>query len=200
MKKREFLSALSARLSGLPTEDIERYTEFYTESIDDRIEEGMSEEEAVADLGSLDEITEQILRETPLPTLLKEKLKPKQSLRGWQIALIVIGSPLWIAAGVICLSLLLVLFVLLWALVIVVYAVFAGFVASAMAAGAAGVLSAVYGNATVALFCFGAALILAGLSILLFLASVGATKGVVRLCGKLLLSIKSIFVRKENVQ
>jgi len=38
MDKKEFLSELEKRLQGLPKADIEERLEFYSESIDDRVE------------------------------------------------------------------------------------------------------------------------------------------------------------------
>ena len=48
MNKTEFLNELKDGLSGLPREDVEERLSFYGEMIDDRVEEGMTEEEAVA--------------------------------------------------------------------------------------------------------------------------------------------------------
>ena len=45
MTKNEFISRLRARLSGLPKDEIRERLAFYGEMIDDRIEEGLSEEE-----------------------------------------------------------------------------------------------------------------------------------------------------------
>ena len=50
MNKTEFVNQLSAGLMGLSQEDIKRSVDFYAEMIDDRIEDGMPEEEAVAAL------------------------------------------------------------------------------------------------------------------------------------------------------
>ena len=49
MNKVEFLEQLRRGLNGLPQEEIEERVTFYSEMIDDRIEEGFSEEEAVED-------------------------------------------------------------------------------------------------------------------------------------------------------
>ena len=95
MNKEQFLLDLASALAGLPEEDIEKSLEYYSEMIDDRIEEGLSDEEAVADLGSIEEIRAQIIKDTPLPKLIKEKVKPKRSLSGLEITLIIIGSPIW---------------------------------------------------------------------------------------------------------
>ena len=48
MGKQEFLAQLRKGLQGLPQEDIEERLTFYSEMIDDRMEEGLSEEEAVS--------------------------------------------------------------------------------------------------------------------------------------------------------
>ena len=96
MNKNEFLTTLRERLNGLPEEDIIKSMDFYGEMIDDRVEDGMSEEEAVAALGSIEEILSQILSEVSLPKLVKEKVKPKRALKVWEIVLLILGAPLWI--------------------------------------------------------------------------------------------------------
>lgn len=44
MTKREFTVRLGSMLSGLPKRDIDERISFYCEMIDDKIEDGMSEE------------------------------------------------------------------------------------------------------------------------------------------------------------
>ena len=60
MNKSEFLSELRTRLKGLPQNEIEERLSFYGEAIDDRIEEGVPEEDAVLEIGSIDDIVAQI--------------------------------------------------------------------------------------------------------------------------------------------
>ena len=59
MTKLEFLSALGKGLSGLPQDEVEERLNFYSEMIDDRMEEGLPEEEAVAQIGAVDEIVDE---------------------------------------------------------------------------------------------------------------------------------------------
>ncbi|MBQ2191559.1 MAG: DUF1700 domain-containing protein, partial [Clostridia bacterium] len=73
MLKQEFLNALREGLNGLPEADIEERIAFYGEMIDDRIEEGLSEEEAVKEIGTVEEGVQQIVEETPLTRRVKEK-------------------------------------------------------------------------------------------------------------------------------
>ena len=103
MTKAEFNAALAARLSG---EELVRAMEYFDEIIADRMEDGMSEAEAVARLGDINEI----VREIPRPAPVKKKRS------GTLIALTAIGSPLWlplvIAALIVAAAVLLCLWVL----------------------------------------------------------------------------------------
>ena len=65
MTKQEFLSELERALGKLPHAEVEQALAFYDEAISDRMEDGLSEAEAVADLGPIDEIAAQIAAETP---------------------------------------------------------------------------------------------------------------------------------------
>ena len=94
MNKIQFLMVLQDRLCGLPQEDIEERLNFYGEMIDDRVEEGLSEEEAVADVGDVDQIVDQILQEVLLIKIVKEKITPKRKLKVLEIILLSLGSPI----------------------------------------------------------------------------------------------------------
>ena len=61
MNKEEYLGAIRGRISAMPADDINRFMDYYSEMIDDRMEDGLSEDEAVADMGSPDAAVEQIL-------------------------------------------------------------------------------------------------------------------------------------------
>lgn len=65
MKKQEFLTALWKQLSDLPNDDVERSLDYYSEMIDDRMEAGMSEEDAVAEIGSVEDVAKQIAADAP---------------------------------------------------------------------------------------------------------------------------------------
>ena len=59
MNKQQFLDALKKELCGLSQDDIQESLDFYSEMIDDHIEEGLSEEEAVASIGHPKEIAKE---------------------------------------------------------------------------------------------------------------------------------------------
>ena len=50
MNKQQFTDRLKRKLSDLPASEINDRVAFYSEMIDDKIEEGFSEEDAVADV------------------------------------------------------------------------------------------------------------------------------------------------------
>ncbi|MBQ7343995.1 MAG: DUF1700 domain-containing protein [Clostridia bacterium] len=60
MNKYEFLAAIRQGLDGIDKNNIDRSLDYYREMIDDRIDEGLTEEEAVAALGSVDGIVAEI--------------------------------------------------------------------------------------------------------------------------------------------
>jgi len=119
MKKEKFLSELRSKLKGLPKDDLESRISFYEEAINDRISCGKSEEEAVADLGSIDQIVEEIADQTPYFTLVKEKNKLRKKLSVATIILLILGFPLWFPLAITGLVLILVLYLVIWILVLV---------------------------------------------------------------------------------
>lgn len=66
MNKAEFLHEIEKRIVALPEEERWRSIDFFSEMIDERLEEGVSEDEAVASIGSPDEVAENILQEVPV--------------------------------------------------------------------------------------------------------------------------------------
>lgn len=196
MNKREFLAALGASLEGMPSEDVSKTLDYYSEMLDDCIENGATEEQAVASMGSIDGIVSQILMDTPLPKLIKEKAKKRRSPKAWEVVLIIIGSPLWAPLLLAAVAIVLALYVVLWALVISLWAI-------TVALGIVGIaviptsffISG--GNAFSTIFTCGAGITAIGLSILLFLASRAATLGAVRLVKAIVLRIKTRVISKE---
>lgn len=67
MTRAQFLNDLYRRLSALSQEQAEQHLTYYAEMLADRMEEGMSEEEAVASMEPLDVITQRILQDEGLP-------------------------------------------------------------------------------------------------------------------------------------
>lgn len=199
MKKLEFILSLNDKLSGLPKNEIEERINFYVEMIEDRMEEGLSEEEAVAAVGSIDEIAEQIVADIPLSKIAKERIKPKRELKTWEIVLLVLGFPLWFPLLIAAVSVVFSIYAVLWSVIITLWSAFAALIGSAIAVGvfAIGIVVAFNAKALAGIALIGASLVLAGLSILFFFGCTAATKGLVLLTKKIAMVIKNSFIKKE---
>ena len=205
MNKSEFLAELRSRLVGLPQNEIEERLSFYGEMIDDRVEEGATEEDAVAGIGSIDEIVAQILEDVPLWSIVKEKVKKKRektekkrrSLKAWEIVLIVLGFPVWLPLLIAAFAVILSLYLTLWALVISIWAVFVSLAACGLAGIIAGALYAILVKPIDGILLVAAGLVCSGLAIFAFIGCKAATKGTARLTKKMIFGIKHLFVGKD---
>lgn len=88
MNKETFLHQLRIRLSQLPKEETDKQLDYYSEIIDDMVEDGMCEEDAVSSFGDVNTVARKIMEQTPLKTLVQTTVKPK---KGWSTAAIVIA-------------------------------------------------------------------------------------------------------------
>ena len=198
MNKQQFLSELWERLAGLPAEDIGQSMDYYSEMIDDRMEEGLSEAEAVRAIGPVDEVVAQILMETPLPKLVKAKVRRKRSAPVGQIVLLILGSPIWLPLCIVALVIFLVCYLLLWVMVLVLYAVDLC-VAAVGLSGLLGAFVQVFGGRLAqGAFLLGSGLACAGLAVLLFFGFNLVAKGVFTLSKKMLRGLKACFIGKGD--
>ena len=172
--------------------------DYYAEIIDDQMEEGIPEADAVASLGSVATVAEQILLDMPLSKLVKARVKPKRRLRAWEIVLIAVGFPVWFPILAALAAVALSLYVVLWSVVISLYAVDVSLAACLFGGIGGGIVLFITGNPFSALFLLGAGLVCGGLSIFLFFGCKAATKGTVLLAKQMLLGVKKCFVRKER--
>ena len=179
MNKRAFLEALAAQLESLSEAERERSLAFYAEMIDDRVEGGATEEEAVATLGPVEEIAAEILGSAPVA--IGVQYRKRRKLRGWEIALLAIGSPVWLpllaAAAVVALALLIVI----WALVVSLWAAAASAVLSVPMSIVTNVTALFQGNMLRVAASISTACVAAGLAILLWFAGMRVTRGAARL-------------------
>lgn len=201
MNKSEFIAELKRRLSSLPQSDIEKYTDYYSEMIDDRIEDGLSEYEAVNDLGSIDSIISQILADAPgkqpaaVSSASAEPEKKKLSA-GWIILIAVLTSPIWLPAISSALSAAFAIIIAVFSVIIALYAVdFALFVCGIVSLGASAVEIYRF-NILSAAICFGLCLMLIGFSVLLFFGANWLAKQVIRFIRFIFRKINELFTKR----
>lgn len=198
MTKMEFVLLLHEKLPAVPKDEVEERLSFYVEMIEDRMEEGLSEEEAVAAVGSVEQIAAQILEEIPLGVIVKEKLRTKKQPKGWRVALLVLGVPVWLPLLIAAVAVTLSLYISLWAVAISLWAVFASLIAVGISGIAAGVGFMISGEGLSGAAMIGAGILCLGLGIFLFFGCKEASKGLCRLGGKTRNAIKGWFLGNKE--
>lgn len=193
MTKQEFLEILSCSLSALNQNDKEERLNFYAEMIEDRIEEGYSEEDAVKTVGDPEEIGAQIVSEYSNI----KKASTKRKLRTWEIVLLAVGSPVWVPLAIAAAAIVFTLYVVFWAVVGSIWA--APISLSAVGLAGLSILPIIYfiqGNLLGGIAIIGLGVFSAGLAIFAFYGCIKATKGGAILTQKTVLGIRSLFVGK----
>lgn len=175
MNKQEFLAAVRARIDTMPAQDIRRSIDYYAEMIDDRMEDGLSEAEAVAAMGSAEEIAAQILGEN-LPPPSPPPTPSKRSWRAWEIALLVLGFPLWFPLLLAGAGILLSLYAVLWSVILVLYAADLCLAAGALVGIVYAPVLFCTGQGAMGFLLLGGAFVLAGLTVLGFIGTTLAAK------------------------
>ena len=97
MTKIEFLAAVSVELGGLRPVDVREKLAFLSEMIDDRIDEGFSEAEAVLAMGSAASVAATILSDAPFAAIEDENGRIKKKRGPFGTVLLWVVSPLWVS-------------------------------------------------------------------------------------------------------
>lgn len=179
MTKQEYLDRLGALLSCLPSERVEESKSFYAEMIADRMEEGMSEEEAVAALESPGEAAEAILDELPAVPRAVAKTRRKSRTLLW--TLVIVGSPVWLSLGIGFAAVALAVYVAIWAMVAAIWIFTVALLALVPLWCLFAVWGVLAGNAPYAIVSVGVALMFAGFGLLCANGAWLASKQLVRL-------------------
>ncbi len=197
MNKTEFLTLLRKHLEGLEATDVESSVEYYAEMIDDRIEEGLDEESAVASVGTPEEAAKEILKNIPIVKLVKNKVKTSKKPSATVIILLILGAPLWIPLLISAFFVILSVYVSLWAIVSSLWSVPVSLGATAFAALLSAPACGIIGGIWFCLTYLGIGFILVSLSIFSGFGCVYATKGLAFLTKKAVLGLKYCFIKKE---
>ena len=194
MTKDEFLLSLRENLKGLPKDDIDERISFYEEMINDLIDDGKTEEEAIEEVGPVKKIVDEIASTTPFKTIVKEKLKNKRKISPLEIILLILGFPLWFPLTIILLVLSLVAYILIWVGVIVTCSVELGFIAF----GISGILKfLIYMfNGSFSLEALGIGLFCLGASILMYFVCKEVIKLTIKFTRFIYTKIKSTIIKR----
>ena len=171
MRKAEFLALLRQKLSILPKQEVDETLEYYSEMIDDYIESGYTPEQAVAQMGGVDNVAAQVLAGAQTPYS-GAPYAQKQQNNGLLIALLILGFPVWFPLLITAFCLVLTAAIALLTLAMVTpWSLVVSFGASAIALFAAAPAVLVGEGFAALALTVGAALILAALCILSTMAA-----------------------------
>ena len=164
MNKYEFLEDLQKKLSCLPKREMRDRVNFYSEMIDDRIEDGMSEEEAVLAVGGVAEISSQMAESGTVKEKERRRGEKHHSVLG--ITLLILGSPVWLSLLIAFFAVILSLYVSFWAIIISMWAVTVSLFVGAFGGLCLAAYTAIIGYGFTALSLVAAAFVCLGLSML----------------------------------
>lgn len=197
MNKSEFIARLGELLSSASEVDTAPSLDYYGEMIDDLVEDGMSEEEAIHSIGTPEEIAFEICPDAAFQKTTTEA-KPKRSLSATHIVLLIVGSPIWLSLLISAAAVVLSLYVSLWAIIISLCSVPISLAACALYGILSFVQSAVIGDIALGTIMLGGGIACTGLSILVFIGYNALTRGAAVLTKKSFIGIKSLFVKRRT--
>ena len=195
----EYLSALASGLSQLPEEERRKQISYYEELFADMKEEGLSEAEIAEKLGSPEKAAEEILKEQPLPALIKSRVRPRKGWTVLNVILLILGAPVWLPIALALMAVILAIYIVIWSVVVVLFCA----VLAILAAGIFGLFMAVFNLIPAsfsALLILGVSLICLGLIVPALWLAIAATKGICKLTGRIARWIRSFFIRKDGVR
>lgn len=196
MNKTEFVDALRRSLGKLPSYEVEQSIAFYSEMIDDRVEDGMSEQDAVAALGPVGAIAAQIIAETP--AIPKAIAKANTGSRTLNIVLLAVFSPIWVPLALALATAAFMVYLSIWLVIVALWTT----VISLLLCGPLGIAGfawcAVTGYPLTATWVLGCGLAACGLGLFAWFGVLAASKGLFSLTRQFARWIKGLFVKRTQ--
>ena len=196
MNKTEFIDALRRALGKLPSYEVEQSIAFYAEMIDDRVEDGISEADAVAALGPVGAIAAQIIAETP--AIPKAIAKANTGSRTLNIVLLAVFSPIWVPIALALAATAFTVYLSIWLVIVALWAT----VALLLLCGPLGIVGFAWclgtGYPLTATYLLGCGLAAAGVGLFAWFGVLAASKGLFNLTRQFARWIKGLFVKKRQ--
>lgn len=196
MNKQEYLAQLRAALACLPEGEIEESVAFYTEMIDDRVADGLIEEEATAQLDDPKAAARAIIAD--LPVVPRTVVRTKQRNRALYWTLVILGFPLWfpllLAAGMLVLAGLLTI----WCLILGLWLLAAGLLAGGPLGIGVCLWALAVGQPAYGVFELGSGLLCFGLGLFCLHGAVAASKTLMQVSRQWIAKAKAPFVKVKE--
>ena len=179
MTRDEFLNRLGELLACLPADQVEETKQFYAEAIADRVEDGMSEEEAVAAMGAPGEVAEATLDNLPAVPRAIARTRRRSTVLLW--ALTIVGSPVWVPLLIAFVIVALSIYFCIWVLAFCVWVIAAALGVVGTVALALVVAGMAIGHVPYVLAMLGCGLAFIGAALLVGAGAWAASKQIARL-------------------
>lgn len=196
MTKDEFVQTLGDLLACLPQDQIRESQEFYAEVIADRMEDGMSEEEAVAAMGAPGAVAEAILNDLPVVPRAIAKTKRRSTALLWVLA--IVGSPVWVPLLLAFVAVALCVYACIWILALCVWIVAAACLVAVPLLTVLAVDGGLIGNAAFAITMAGCSLGFLGAALLVGVAAWEVSKQIARLSALWVKKVLSPFKKDDG--
>ncbi len=194
MNKKDFLNKLSSALYELPSEELRRTIDYYSEIIDDAVEDGEDEQTVISRLGSIDKITQKIINESPGRKFTNQNIHNKISPAA--VVLIIISSPIWLPILIAVFAVVFSVYISVWSIIVLLFAISIGLAVTGLASLITSPFLAFAARHVKALFLFGSALTCIGMSNLMFYAALRCSKLIIKFTVFLIMKSKDIFKKK----
>lgn len=199
MNKHEYIDALKNNLKMVDEKTLKETLDYYKEMIDDKIEDGTLEIDAISEMPKPEDAATEVLLNLPLTKLVKRKVTPNRTLKAWEIVLIVLGSPVWLALVIAAISIVFSIYITIWSIVIALFATCIVLAIGGLGSIVLSIINAFCGMSAASIFfIIGIGISMLGVGILLACVSVVATKGIIVLSKKIWIFIKKMFIKKEK--
>lgn len=179
MTRDEFLNRLGELLACLPADQVEETKQFYAEAIADRMEDGMTEEEAVAAMGPPGEVAEAVLDDLPAVPRAIARTRRRSSTLLW--VLTIVGSPVWVPLLIAFAAVVVAVYICIWVLALCAWIVAVAFAGAGVVLFAFVAVGALIGHVPYAIATLGVGLVCTGLGLLAGAGAWAVSKQIVRL-------------------
>ncbi len=196
MTKEAFLRELTGRLHQLPPEEVQRQRDYYEELLQDMMEDGMDEAEAVSKLGDPAQIAQDILQDMSLHTLVKTRIRPKHGWTTAAVAAAIVGAPLWFPLGLALLATGFAVVISIWAVIFSIFAVVLSLIVAGIFVFCKSFVLFPLGIG-IGLFSLGAGLLMLGVGCLVFVAAYYGSAALLRGGKWIYRKVKGLFIAKE---
>lgn len=190
MNKETFLTKLTEALSFMDPAERNRTVQYYREILEDRVEDGLREEDAVAEMEPVAEIAARLRAENGPST---KKKRPH-----WETVLLIAGFPLWfpllLAAGCVFFA----LFIAAWSVILALFSVTAALVLCLIAGIGCLFLLLTNGYPLTGLFLLGVGLFCAALGIALFIPVLALSRLLIRGVSQLFRFLRGKLISKKE--